>query len=369
MDTPFPFGFPGPTAFYLTLYVVTLVIHVAFMNYVLAGTAWVAWDALSRRRPDMPEPVAVLRDWMPLMLSGAITAGIAPLLFVQILYKPQFYTANLLLSHRWMSILPVLIVGFYALYLLKTGWLKRRGRLLNAVVGVVPFLCVAFVGYSWTENHLLSLRDTELWARFYAAGSLVYSDPVLVPRLLVWAFGSLPTLAVLLGWQLGYRRGYRPGPEGDRAPRDLSALAWAGIGASTLAAAAYAALAPAGSLAAAGPLAWPYLAAAGLGLAVQAFAWLMMWRSRGFLSGVLALASAGWLLTVLGMTVCREAVRLCALGSDRLEQLYPQHARAAQVGGLGWFLFFFALNAALIGLCVVLVRRGRVEPGAAGGPS
>jgi len=37
MNAPFPFGFPGATAFYLTLYVVTLLIHVAFMNYVLAG--------------------------------------------------------------------------------------------------------------------------------------------------------------------------------------------------------------------------------------------------------------------------------------------------------------------------------------------
>ena len=42
MDTPFPFGFPPPTAFYLALYIGTLVVHVVFMSYVLAGTGYLA---------------------------------------------------------------------------------------------------------------------------------------------------------------------------------------------------------------------------------------------------------------------------------------------------------------------------------------
>ena len=47
------------------------------------------------------DPLAApLRDWLPFVLSAAITAGIAPLLFVQILYQRAFYTANLLLFNR-----------------------------------------------------------------------------------------------------------------------------------------------------------------------------------------------------------------------------------------------------------------------------
>ncbi len=37
MNTLFPFGFPWPTAMYLTLFVVTAAIYMVFMNYVLAG--------------------------------------------------------------------------------------------------------------------------------------------------------------------------------------------------------------------------------------------------------------------------------------------------------------------------------------------
>ena len=74
METPFPFGFPRPTMAYLALYVVTLVIHVVFMSYVLAGTAYLGARGAIRRGEDSPLTI-VLRDWMPLMLSAAITAG------------------------------------------------------------------------------------------------------------------------------------------------------------------------------------------------------------------------------------------------------------------------------------------------------
>lgn len=153
MDSPFPFGLPGPTAFYLTAYVVTLAVHVVFMNYVLAGTGYLAVAFLRPTGRADAASVAVVKDWMPLMLSGAITAGIAPLLFVQLVYKREFYTANLLLFNRWMAILPVLVVGFYALYLLKSAWLYRRPRWAAAAVAVVPLACVAFSDTAETCPH------------------------------------------------------------------------------------------------------------------------------------------------------------------------------------------------------------------------
>jgi hypothetical protein len=124
MNTIFPLGFPAPTIFYLVLYIATLLVHVVFMNYVLAGSAYIAFGVLKNRTAVSglkEDKIAnMLRDWLPFVLSAAITAGVAPLLFIQILYKQNVYTANLLLFHRWMSIVPALIVGFYLLYLAKS---------------------------------------------------------------------------------------------------------------------------------------------------------------------------------------------------------------------------------------------------------
>ena len=40
---------------------------------------------------------------------------------IQVLYQHRMYTATLLLSHRFMAIVPVLIDGFYLLYLGKSA--------------------------------------------------------------------------------------------------------------------------------------------------------------------------------------------------------------------------------------------------------
>ena len=83
MDVAFPFGFPLPTAFYMILYIATLILHVVFMNYVLAGTAVMAAAHLRSGSRGSGESTKILREWLPFMLSGAITAGVAPLLEAQ----------------------------------------------------------------------------------------------------------------------------------------------------------------------------------------------------------------------------------------------------------------------------------------------
>jgi len=360
MEAPFPAGLPLATAFYLTLYVLTLVIHVLFVSYVLAGTAYLAAVHFLPGHPAAPRhkggAAEALRDWMPLGLSGAITAGVAPLLFIQILYQRAFYTANLLLFHRWMAILPVLIVGFYLLYLLKSRRAAEGPAWRGGALALAAWLCFAFTGYSWTENHLLSLQPGA-WPAFFGAGSYFFWTAALLPRLSLWAAGTIPVMALLVCWQL-----WLGGAGSPAEVRRLAALALLGLLLSALAAAGYGTLLPpAAREFASGGAGSAYLGLALIGWMFQAGIWLTFWSKPDLRPGLLAAASAGALLSVLGMTVLREGVRLASLPVDRL---YALHERASRVGGLGVFLFFFVLNAALVGWCVVLARKGGAPEGA-----
>jgi hypothetical protein len=382
MNTLFPFGFPLPTAFYLTLFVLTLLVHVIFMNYVLAGSAYLAWVSLfsggMKQRQKAPTAL-VLRDWMPFAIGGAITAGVAPLLFVQILYKQPFYTANLLLSHRWMMILPVLIVAFYLTYLLKTRLVGGWPAAARILVGVGAFVCLAFIAYSWTENHVLILQGQEAWADFYARGAIVHFQPSMIPRLAVLFFGAFPTMAVLVGWQLwgvNRRTGAAPS-EQEPAPLDspvslvprlsddeavfesrrLAAIAFAGLLAALVCGLWYFAIAGEavrGELMTLFALPWFLLALAGLVL--QATAWAATWQQGRFRAHLLSLASAGGVLSVLGAAVVREAIRLTAMD---VTAFYAQHEDAARVGGLVVFLVFAIINGVLIAIGIRTVIRGR----------
>ena len=395
MDRAFPFGFPGPTAFYLTLYVITLIVHVLLMNYVLVGTGYLAIAGIGRwvRRSGRAgsEPASdglfdILRDWMPFALGATITAAIAPLLFLQILYREQFYTANLLLFHRWMSILPVLIVGFYLLYLIRSKWMVKRlataksfgsgGALACATVGA--FVCFAFTGYAWTENHLLSL-DRASWPGHYESRAMIYRNPLVAARFLMWAAGSVATMATILGWQVlrtgikgagikGLRDDTEPDPSTiSPAVQRLANLALIGIVLSFVAGSAYWWFQHSGSVEDNAafrlqePLTRPYFYLAIAGALVQLAAWGLVLRRGQLLTRYLGVATAGLLATIIGVTVLREAVRLHAID---ITALYGQHAQAAQIGGWWVLVFFVAVNAGLIAYCIRLVRRGTSVGGA-----
>lgn len=367
MDRVFPFGFPFPTAFYLTLYVLTLVVHVIFMNYVLAGTGYLAVVGVGRwlRRRGGGQPANdvvfdLLRDWMPFILSAAITAGVAPLLFVQILYKENFYTANLLLFHRWMAILPVLIVGFYLLYLIKSKWMEHRSAAWLAWITVGALACFVFTGYTWTENHMLSL-DRPAWPGHYESGAMTYKNPLLVPRFLMWAAGSVATMATLIGWQvLSGTQGALNREAEESGVRKLAGLALAGLLISFVAGNAYFWLQrtsgidvqPTANLSGEA-LARPYSLLAVVGGVLQLLCW-RYWLRRGQFSKLsLVMASLGLAATLIGVTVVRESIRLRAID---ITTLYAQHARAAQVGGWRVFVAFLVINAFLIAWCIRLVR-------------
>jgi hypothetical protein len=355
MNTTFPFGFPWPTAFYLTFYLVTLVVYWVFMQYVLAGSAYVVAARVFFVRSDLPRPIDdLLREWLPLMLSGAITAGIAPLLFLQILYQQQFYSANLLLFHRWMAVLPTLIAGFYLLYLVRTKRFDRWPIPIRVGVSAAAFACFAFIAWSWTENHLLSL-DKDIWPEHYAAGRVLCQTKPLVPRLLVWLVTAFPTMATIIGWQLWYvwgkRRAEIPG-----GSRRTSALALGCLLLSPVAIAAYLGVLPTHQRAVVfGAMSLPYTIAGAVGWVVQVAAWGAQYRS-GLLSRVwLGAASLGGALTLTGIAVARESLRIAAVD---FTSLYQRHASAAKVGGLPVFFVFLAINLGLITLAILLVRRG-----------
>jgi hypothetical protein len=379
LDTIFPLGFPFATAFYMTLFVLTLVVHVVFMNYVLAGVGYLAVHACIGQRqsgePSVPSPDATghhfpptvagtLVDWMPTMLSAAITAGVAPLLFVQILYQEQVYTANLLMFNRWMSILPVLIVGFYALYLLKSHWLSRWPAFVRLVVAVFPFLCVFFTAYTWTEEHLLSVRGTEFHRAFYQTERQIYFEPQMIPRLSVWALGALPTMAMFVGWQLWAKaRAGEPVPASE--PRLLANLALGGLAAALVGGVAYCIVAPESTRNAFfSTPALPYFLLAVAGVPLQVWAWLNLRKRETFLGSArwLGTALTGTLLTILGMSTCREVIRVVTLGDETMQQLYARHAQANETTGLIAFLIFTVLVIGLVVVCFVVVQKGKLKP-------
>ena len=101
-------------------------------------------------------------------------------------------------------------------------------------------------------------------------------------------------------------------------------------------------------------MAVPYGLMALAGMAIQAGGWLPVKSAAGLTTRRLAAISAGNAMTIVGALVVREARRLAAID---ITSLFDAHRQAAQVGGVGVFLVFFAINAAVIAACVLIVKR------------
>lgn len=351
-----PWGLPPATVFYLSLYLVTLVLHVLFMNYVVGGVVLVVADAFAGERWKTRHAALtrIVADWLPSMLSGAITAGIAPLLFVQILYQENFYTANLLLSHRWMAILPVLIAGSYGLYLRKSDWFKRAGAGMQSLIALIPFAAVIFTGYSWTENHLLSLRTLEEWVRFSNSTSLFYYTPAVPLRFLVWFFGAFPVAAVCMGWQLSMY-----GEDLTSAARTLAGFALLGLFFAAVAGGLYGWSSANVVETLSSPLSLPAVMLTCAGIATQVVAWGWVFARSSLTFAQRTMASTGALVTIVAVSVCREGLRLNALGAERLTRLFAHHQEAAAKEGIAVFAVMCCAVLILISWVFALVRRSR----------
>lgn len=314
----------GISALWLALYVLTFALHAAFVGYVMIGTGYAFVQALRGGGGD--DPVAArIRDRLPFMVGCAITAGVAPLLFLQLLYQRRFYTANLILGPRWGAVVPALIVGFYAIYLAKAA-ARPRPRQLALGAGL---LCFAFVAWSWTELHLL-MRDEPAWREMYAAGARFYADAGVAPRLLLWlgAMGAL-FAAIAVWWERGAER------------RRLAAIALAGLATAGLGAGWLVARGASIEGAAHG---WQYLMLAAA--ALTAAAWIWTWRAPdGAGATLVAGATAAALLSGV---VVREAPRLALLE--------PPSPSAAGAGGLPVFLATLVFGALVITWIVRLLR-------------
>jgi hypothetical protein len=365
METLFPFGFPGPTAIYLALFVLTAAIYTVFMQYVLAGSivllvGYVAVLARNRASAGPVRPVrsgliqTVLRDWLPAILGLAIAAGIAPLLFLQVLYRREFYAASQLLFIRSLLLVLALIIACLLLYLLKTQASFARGPSLHALVSLAACGCLLFTAWAWTGNHVIGLHD-ELWQYHYTSNRWIYGDAEVWPRLGFWITASFPTLAVALAWQLRWGQRLHHPADLDLASRRLRTLALLGLGTSAAEAWLWQLwLDGAARAVVLSSLALPYGLLAFAGMAIQAGGWLPIKTGAHLTTGRLALISIGAGLTILGALVVREARRLAAIDVTRL---FEAHSQASSVPGLGLFLVCFAASATLIIACVLIVRR------------
>ena len=184
-----PTPLPAPAWLFQVLLFVTFFVHILFLNVTLGGSVIGAVHASLARGQDAPgrRLGRLLAGLLPASVSFTVTTGVAPLLFIQLMYGQLFYASTVLVGWIWLAILPMIVMGYYAVYLYKFEVGSPGGHPAWLSVAGLCFIAVAAVQVLVNVLQLTPPR----WAAVAVAIGSALQDPTLLPRYLHFLFGSL----------------------------------------------------------------------------------------------------------------------------------------------------------------------------------
>jgi len=217
-----PAGVPSHPVIFLVLGVLTWALHIAAVQVMLGASALTLYGAFSRDA-NWRRLAAAMITTAKVAVSVAIVLGVAPLLFVQVIYDPFWYTSNVL-SARWViGFIVILILAYLAMY----AFYYRNPKLASQptrsawqmVVSLVLMLVVGWIMHVLSYQMLLP----EQWMSWYAPNGNINpgGQSLHAYSITRFAFFILLSVAVVAAWLFAYRR-YLMGRPGE----DAGYIAW-----------------------------------------------------------------------------------------------------------------------------------------------
>jgi hypothetical protein len=183
IPAPVPVPLPAPVWLLQFLSVFTFILHLLLMNCLVGGVVLLCFSAY-RGQNDLQHRELVRRvaPVMPAVVSFTITFGVAPLLFLQLVYGQLFYTSSVLMAWGWLSVLFFLLIGYYGIYCFSFHQDELGSRQFWVIlISAVMFLSVMVL---FSRNMSFMLHPQDFYPRFLAQGAGGFLAP---PNPATWA--------------------------------------------------------------------------------------------------------------------------------------------------------------------------------------
>ncbi len=181
---------PAPAGIFYLLLMLTLPLHLLMMNAMI-GSSIISLYQHFKKGEKSNDLSHLIAKFLPLTIAFTVNLGIAPFLFLQVIYGNFIYVSSILMGAFWISMYVILILGYYASYLYDFKFkILGRKAVWVLTIGVAIFL---FIGFLFTNNMTLMLSP-EKWGAYFANKSgtiLNLSEPTILPRLLHFLIASI----------------------------------------------------------------------------------------------------------------------------------------------------------------------------------
>ena len=195
-----PAGVPFYPVVFQALYVLTFALHAAFVLLAL-GSMGLSLVGVGKQKSSEHWKILTphLIQTGKFSVSMLILLGIAPLLFTQVIYDPNWYSTNAL-SGVWVFVfIYALIAGYLTYYWYY--YANKKGSSASALIGTVSFLILVFAGVLM-HNFAVESIQPDKWMEWYAPGGVVDTSGlnfhIDVVRLAFLVSLSVPVLGIFL---------------------------------------------------------------------------------------------------------------------------------------------------------------------------
>ncbi|MFY9779865.1 MAG: hypothetical protein WAJ85_05060 [Candidatus Baltobacteraceae bacterium] len=167
-----PAGIPAHPVIFEVLLVLTWVVHIAFVMLALGAAGLAIYAFHSSARGEWWSRLSLaMTQTAKVCVSLLIVTGVAPLLFTQVIYDPQWYASNVL-SGRWVI---AFILNLIVAYCLWFAFMYANTKQAKRYVGVYAWVAFALFCLDGGIMHALSYQSLLPggWMSWYAPGGSV----------------------------------------------------------------------------------------------------------------------------------------------------------------------------------------------------
>jgi len=172
------------------LLMLTFPLHLIAMNAML-GAALTAFIAHLLPGYSCRALSHELAKALPFLVAFTVNLGVAPLLFVNVIYGHLLYTSTVMMGLFWLAVIPIMIIAYYLAYIYDFSFKKLANMAMFSIFAVLVLLMT--VGFIFTNNMTLMISP-DSWTRWFSTpgGTLLnLADPTLLSRYLHMMTGSL----------------------------------------------------------------------------------------------------------------------------------------------------------------------------------
>ena len=195
-----------PWGWFQILLTVTYFLHVVVMNILLGCSIITFFRHATNKSNDINRTIS---KKLPFTVAFAINFGVAPLLFLQVIYGHFMYTSSVLMAVYWLSIFVLLIFSYYGTYIYR----MKYDKVVNFHTVLTGFIAATLLAVSFiiTNNYSL-MTDIAAWPEYFnnPEGTILnLSNANMYPRFLHSVFGAVAVggLSIALFYDFKKRQG------------------------------------------------------------------------------------------------------------------------------------------------------------------